>query len=158
METKYPLSLSLLLSGLMFCMMAGAHEQELSTAQVKAWLDGYKSAWEMRDADAAAALFTADASYREQPYSSPFEGRSSIRQYWSEVTSDQRDVEFRYEILTTYGHTAIAHWTARFRNASNGTQVMLEGLFLLEFSKDGLCSSLKEWWHLQINEQEEVTG
>lgn len=60
------------------------------------WLEGYRAAWEERDPDAAAALFTDDASYREQPYHEPFLGKAGVRDYWASVTATQADVKFRY--------------------------------------------------------------
>ena len=50
----------------------------VTTEQVQRWLDDYRKAWETRDADAAAALFTEDATYREQPYEEPYRGREGV--------------------------------------------------------------------------------
>ena len=36
--------------------------------EVAAWLEGYEEAWETLDANKAAALFTEDATYRDNPY------------------------------------------------------------------------------------------
>jgi len=38
------------------------------------WLAAYRTAWIERDPDAAAALFTEDATYLEQPYGEAFVG------------------------------------------------------------------------------------
>jgi uncharacterized protein (TIGR02246 family) len=51
------------------------------------WLERYRRAWVERDADAAARLFTEDATYREQPFQAPFVGRTAIRNYWANVTA-----------------------------------------------------------------------
>src|SRR5215218_8189836 len=63
-----------------------------SATKVKAWLDGYEVAWESRDADRAAALFSTDATYHEMPFDAPLAGRDKIRAYWAKVTADQRDI------------------------------------------------------------------
>jgi ketosteroid isomerase-like protein len=60
------------------------------------WLDAYAKAWIQRDADAAAALFTEDATYAEQPYQAAFAGRASIRDYWSRVTATQANIDIQY--------------------------------------------------------------
>jgi len=45
------------------------------------WLDAYKRAWETRDPEAAANLFTANANYHETPFEDPVRGREGIRDY-----------------------------------------------------------------------------
>lgn len=139
------------------CFVAGsggavAGEDDVSRAEAKEWLEGYKSAWENRDADKAAALFTRNATYQDNPYETPYRGQEGIRKYWSDVTRNQRDVKFRSELLTTYEHTAVAHWSAEFINAESGATIRLNGIFLLEFDDGGLCKSLREWWHLKVEE------
>lgn len=111
------------------------------------WLSRYGQAWEARDADAVAGLFTEDARYFETPYAEPFKGRDGVKQYWSTVTADQRDVDFESETIGVVGRTGIARWSARFKLASSGGSVELNGVFLLEFDDAGQCSSLREWWH-----------
>ena len=44
---------------------------DLTTAALEAWLARYGEAWETRDADKAAALFTPEATYHEMPFDAP---------------------------------------------------------------------------------------
>ena len=43
----------------------------LHASVAKAFLERYKKAWETRDADLAASLFTRDARYKENPFGEP---------------------------------------------------------------------------------------
>lgn len=124
---------------------------DLTIAELETWLKGYEQAWETLDPDKAAALFTEDASYRDDPYKEPHRGRDGIRQYWSTVTADQKDVDFTFEVLAVGGSTGIAHWHAEFSSRSSGAGITLDGIFVLEFDADRLCHSLKEWWHLKVD-------
>ena len=121
----------------------------LNTAGLNAWLDRYRAAWERRDADAASLLFTEDALYHETPFAEPKRGRAGVRAYWAGVTADQRDVRFSFETISAAGDTGVAHWHAGFQVASNGAAVVLDGVFVLRFDAAGLCSSLREWWHVR---------
>lgn len=123
--------------------------QTLENAALRRWLDDYGAAWERRDPDAAARLFTADASYRETPYAEPSRGRDGVREYWATVTANQRDVGFTAEILAIDGRTGVAQWTAAFTDAASGAPVELNGVFVLEFDAGGLCSMLREWWFVR---------
>lgn len=110
------------------------------------WLDKYRRAWIQRDANAAAALFTEDAIYREQPFKPPFTGRDAIREYWSTVTQLQRSVELRYGAPVAEGRRVAVEWWANLVN--DGSPVTLAGEFLLTFDGDGRCRELREYWTL----------
>jgi ketosteroid isomerase-like protein len=112
-----------------------------------AWLARYKAAWECKDPSAAAELFAADALYHETPFAEPFRGRAGIRDYWANVTADQRDIDFRFDVVGIAGSTGIARWNAKLTSISSGARVELDGAFLLEFDEQGLCTMLREWWH-----------
>lgn len=121
----------------------------ISHAALDAWLSRYGQAWEGKDADAAASLFTADARYFETPYSDPFEGAAGVGAYWTRVTADQKDIDFTYGVIATEGNKGIASWSARFTTISEGTKLELNGVFVLEFSSADQCAVLREWWHLR---------
>lgn len=135
-------------------MPAGeASPPPLDEAAFRRWLEAYKAAWEGRDPDAAAALFTRDASYRESPFRPPMQGRSEIRAYWhGGPGTKQRDVTFDFEIWAVAGRVGICRWQARFQRVKDGERVELDGVFRCVFADDGtaappLCSGLEEWWH-----------
>jgi uncharacterized protein (TIGR02246 family) len=126
-------------------MSVGA--QALTHAKLEAWLASYGKAWETRDADLAARIFSPDATYHEMPFDAPKAGRAAIREYWAGVTADQRDVQFESDVIAVDGNAGVAHWHAKFKLASNGATVELDGAFVLELDANGLCTSLREWWH-----------
>jgi ketosteroid isomerase-like protein len=126
-----------------------ASAQPLTTAALEKWLAGYERAWESRDAARAAELFTPTASYHEMPFDAPKTGQAGIREYWSSVTADQRDVDFKSQVISVTGRTGVAHWSATFTAASTGARVELDGVFVLTFDANGRCSELREWWHLR---------
>jgi hypothetical protein len=123
----------------------------LTPAALEAWLARYKEAWVERDPARAAALFTQDAAYHEMPFDAPKAGRSGIRDYWATVTADQRDIDFTSSVVAVSGSTGIARWAARLKSASSGMRIELDGIFLLTFDDAGLCSELREWWHVKTS-------
>ena len=125
--------------------------QPLTTAALEAWLASYKNAWEQRDPAQAAALFTPEAPYHEMPFDAPKPGRTGIRDYWATVTADQRNVDFKSQVVAVNGQTGVARWSARLTSAASGTKVELDGVFILKFDERGLCSELREWWHVRTN-------
>ncbi len=121
---------------------------KLDAKGLEKWLARYKDAWEGKDPDAAAALFTEDALYFETPYAEPFRGRTGIRDYWARVTADQRDIQVTVQALGVLpSGISIARWRSTFNLISNGAAVELDGVFLLEHGTPEHCSVLREWWH-----------
>lgn len=114
---------------------------------VRSWLEDYRIAWESADADAAAALFTEEATYRANIFEEPFEGREGVHRYWTEVTATQEDVRVRMGAPFADGDRVAAEFWTTMRNA--GDEVTLPGCLLLSFDDAGRCTSLREYWHYQ---------
>jgi uncharacterized protein (TIGR02246 family) len=146
---KHALSFAVLISLIFGAGNAMADESDLTMSELSKWLDAYGAAWESRDADAAANIFSEDATYQVTPYEEPHVGQDGVRNYWAGVTENQRNVQFEYEAISVAGNTGIAHWTAKFEVAPDGTPLELNGIFILEFDGDGKCRRLREWWHLK---------
>ena len=111
------------------------------------WLDAYGRAWETRDPESAATLFTEDATYHETPFDEPMRGRAAILEYWSDVPRSQGDIRFSYEILAASERGGVAHWGAEFLRLPARTRVRLDGILLAELDGDGSCTEFREWWH-----------
>jgi len=109
------------------------------------WLAAYRQAWTARDADAAAALFTEDATYAEQPYEAAFVGRGGVRDYWARVTATQSDIEMQFGTPITVGNRTAVEWWTTLKNG--GVPMTLAGAFILTFDASGLCRTLREYWH-----------
>jgi hypothetical protein len=113
---------------------------------IRSWLDAYGRAWEDGDADAAAALFGEDATYRSNIFEE-YRGRNGVHTYWTEVTRTQEDVRVRMGSPFVDGDRVAAEfWTTM---VNGGAEITLPGCLLLRFGTDGLCLALREYWHLQ---------
>jgi hypothetical protein len=113
----------------------------------KSWLDAYGQAWEKRNPEAAAALYTENGTYQVTPFLDPIHGRKAIFEYWSEVARTEENIRFGYEILVANRELNIARWSASFVIVPPGLQTQLDGIFLISLDAEGRCKSLQEWWH-----------
>lgn len=112
---------------------------------LKEWIEGYKLAWEDRDADAAARLFTLDATYRDNIHEDAHPGRSGVHDYWESVTSTQSEVRVLMGKPFADGkRVAVEFWT---NMKVDGEDVTLPGCLLLDFDDNWLCRRLREYWH-----------
>ncbi|HYL63591.1 MAG TPA: nuclear transport factor 2 family protein [Candidatus Methylomirabilis sp.] len=111
------------------------------------WLASYGRAWTNRDAEAAASLYTEDATYQVTPFDEPLRGHAAIRGYWTGVAKTQKRIQFGYEILAITDQYGIAKWSASFVIMPQSLDTQLDGIFLISLDPAGRCQSLREWWH-----------
>ena len=120
------------------------------------WIDGYRIAWETRDPDGAAALFTEDCSYRSNIFEEPHVGRQGVEEYWAGVTAAQSDVRVKMGQPFVDGRRVTVEFWVNMK--VEGADVTLPGCLLLDFDQDWLCSNLREYWHFQPGAYEPPDG
>jgi len=120
------------------------------------WIEAYGRAWEARDPEAAAALFTEYAVYLSSPFRPPSIGRDGVRDYWTRATTDQRDVRVRFGAPIAVGNKVAVEWWTTMR--MQGTEVTCPGCLVLRFAPDGRCEELREYWHAEEGRHEPPDG
>jgi nuclear transport factor 2 (NTF2) superfamily protein len=120
--------------------------RRLSAAAAKRFLTRYKEAWETRNADLAASLFTRDAHYWENPFGEAIVGREAIHAYWQSATSTQQDIRFVVSNFFHHAYTLVAEWTCAFRRKPGGEKVELAGMMFADFYGDQV-RTFREYWH-----------
>jgi nuclear transport factor 2 (NTF2) superfamily protein len=118
----------------------------LRESEVKKFLAKYKKAWETRDADLAASLFTRDAHYRQGPFTAPITGREAIHDYWAGATGRQEDIHFNVDAFVHSGYLVAVEWTCAYKDRSTGDRKELAGMFLADFYGEQL-RAFREYWH-----------
>lgn len=114
---------------------------------VAEWVERYRRAWEAADAEAAAELFTEDATYRSGIAREPHVGRAAIGAYWREATASQSGISVRMGRPFVDGARVAVEWWATMNDGDQ--EVTLPGCLLLRFGEDGRCRSLREYWQLE---------
>jgi ketosteroid isomerase-like protein len=117
----------------------------LGASDAKQFLKKYKQAWETRDADLAASLFTRDARYNENPFGEPIIGREAIHNYWAAATAQQEDIRFTVTNSLHTGYVLIAEWTCLYRDRASGRQRELAGMFFADFYGNQV-RAFREYW------------
>ena len=111
---------------------------------LSAWLDRYFAAWESNEPGAVAALFAEDAVYSYSPFREETRGREAIVREWVEGGLGE-ELRVAHEPLAVTGNRGIAHWAVSFRDSNDAT-VELDGIFVLDFDAEGLCTEHREWY------------
>lgn len=114
--------------------------------EVRDWAEAYRIAWEQADSEAAADLFTEDATYRDNIYEDAHQGRQGVIDYWSGVTSGQSNVKVVMgEPVVTDRRANVEFWTTL---EAGGAPITLAGCLLLDFDDSGKCTALREYWQV----------
>lgn len=119
----------------------------MDVAGLSGWLEGYGGAWEAGDPEAAAGLFTDDATYRETPFEEPMRGSAGHLELLGGGPPDPAGRALRLRGAGGGGEPRGGRWWASFVRVPGGVRVDLDGIFVLMFDQDGQCTSLEEWWH-----------
>lgn len=137
---------------------AGSDPVCLRRADVVRWTDRYLAAWQSKDADAAALLFTPDALYQAVPgvEAQTFRGRDAIRAYWSDVTRDQSDLTAWRGTPLVDGDRAVVELWVTLR--AGGQWITLIESNVLTFAPGLLCSRNVEYWNLQTGQLQPPPG
>ena len=109
-------------------------------------------AWESRNARAAANLFSANVSYRENPFDESLQGREEVERYWQEMIAEQEEVRVSFEILAVTAERAVVNWRADYTDAKTKERATVNGVSAGRFDSEGLCGEWLEWWHEESNE------
>jgi nuclear transport factor 2 (NTF2) superfamily protein len=120
--------------------------QALIATDVKHFLANYKKAWETRDADLAAGLFTRDAEYKQDPFGDAVVGREAIHDYWAGATGRQEDIHFTVGTFIHSGYMLAAEWTCSYQDRSSGEKKELAGMLLADFYGKQV-RRFREYWH-----------
>ena len=117
----------------------------LRASDVKRFLAQYKEAWETRNADLAANLFTRDAQYKQGPFGEPIVSREAIHNYWKAATGRQEDIHFTVKKFLRIGYILVAEWTCAYRDRSSREHKELAGMFLADFYGKQV-RAFREYW------------
>ncbi len=118
----------------------------MNRALFKHWLDALEKAWINRDPKAAADICANDVLYYETPFDSPLKSKEEVEQLWKDVPKSQKDISFKYEILSITAKIGIAHWQASFTRVPSMIRDTLDGIFLVKLDENGFCKEFHQWW------------
>ena len=108
------------------------------------WIAAYGRAWEEREPEAAAQLFSENAVYRSHRFSEPHVGRAGVAEYWRNATETQEHVRVRFGEPVVEGNRAAVEWWTTLGGDGLWT---IAGCLFLRFDTAGLCQELRECWH-----------
>ncbi len=102
------------------------------------WLDKLKTAWQNKDAEAAAKLFINTTFYQETPFTRPFTTFSEITEEWQHILN-QHIAQIDFKILAIDNETLIVEWILQDDEHS------YDGIYEIKFDQNRDCRYFKSW-------------
>jgi hypothetical protein len=109
------------------------------------WIQAMGAAWEARDKNSFAQLFTENAHYYWTPFDQVLAGRDQIGGAVGQAFANQQNIKFRYNVIDWSDRAGTAHWRCTFDR--DGKQIIVDGILRAIIDEDGFCEEFKEWWH-----------
>ena len=101
------------------------------------YFEQVREAFELGDADWAAAAYARDAVYYE-PANPPHEGRDAIRAYLNDLLKGHRNLVFAVERMGVDSDSAIVEWTWSFRTPDNRRVTGQAGATVIQVGPKGI--------------------
>ncbi len=111
------------------------------TDNLTSWMNGYLLAWESNDPDEIRALFTPDAKYSFEPFTSPVEGQDAIVATWLARADEPGDASFTWKPLVETDDVSIIQGETRYKG-----DTAFSNLWVIRFGPDGRAREFTEWW------------
>ena len=115
--------------------------------------EAWKAAWAGKDSDAFTALFTKDATYRDDQAGRFSRGHEELRAFHAHFAAAMSGVEMKFTRLIHEGENACMEWQFRGTQSGNfhgrpptGITVESKGISLLKVTDDGLVSDCVDYY------------
>lgn len=108
-------------------------------------IETYGKAWETKDPELIATIFTDSATYND-PKEKENIGLEAIKEYWKyKVIGEQDDIKFNLRHVWVDGDTVIAEWHAIFKDIKRNLLIDMDEVAIFTVEGDRF-SSLREYY------------
>ncbi len=108
-------------------------------------IETYGKAWETKDPELIATIFTDSATYND-PKEKENIGLEAIKEYWKyKVIGEQDDIKFNLRHVWVDGDTVIAEWHATFKDIKRNLLIDMDEVAIFTVEGDRF-SSLREYY------------
>ena len=117
----------------------------MNEQSARLWLEALAHAWQSQDADAMAALFTADATDQVDPFKPPVRGRENLRKGFAWWMKDQREIQMIIRKVDVIDNRFYAEIEASWMVISSGEKIQERGLLVCDMEGNKVCA-MREFW------------
>ena len=101
--------------------------------------------WKELDWERTLKTLDKDVKYYENPIDEPCKNFEEVTSLWSVVADNQKDIEYKYEIVAYNDETCIINWKMTRTMTKNETKQEIDGIFQIALNEEGKCTFFKQW-------------
>ncbi len=116
--------------------------------QYAALIEEFGKGWEKGKGDRIVTVFTDDAVFMPDPFTSPLRGRDASLEYWKDIPREQAEITFKSGEIFVAGPWFSVEFRCRFRRRRTGEWMDVRGNCFCETS-EGRISEMRMYWHRQ---------
>ena len=90
-------------------------------------------------------LFSKNVQYYENLIDEPCSNFDEVTKLWEVVADNQKDIEYKYNIISYTEDVCIVNWQMTRTMTSNNQKQEIDGIFQISLDEKGLCSYFKQW-------------
>ena len=109
------------------------------------WIENFMSGWKERDVEAVMKTISENCEYYESVFDKPCSSFSDIRKLWEVVPTNQKDIEYSYNIISEDDSSCIINVFVKRTLIPSGVVQNIDGIFQVSLDENGLCSFFKQW-------------
>lgn len=109
------------------------------------WTKDFMESWKELDWQRTLELLDKNVKYYENPIDAPCVSFEDVIKLWNIVGDNQKDIEYKYEIISYNKDTCIINWQMSRTMTKDNTKQEIDGIFQISLNEEGLCTFFKQW-------------
>ncbi len=109
------------------------------------WAREFMESWKDLDYKKTLDLLSKDVKYYENPIDMPCSSFEKVIELWKIVGDNQKDIEYRFEILSYTEDICIINWQMSRTLLPSNIKQEIDGIFEISLDENGLCKYFKQW-------------
>ena len=109
------------------------------------WIKEFMESWKELDWERTLKTLDKNVKYYENPIDAPCASFDDVINLWNVVADNQKDINYKYEIVVYDEKTCIINWQMTRTLTSNNVKQEIDGIFQISLNEEGLCTFFKQW-------------
>ena len=109
------------------------------------WTKEFMESWKELDWKRTVKTLAKNVEYYENPIDKPCASFDDVIKLWEVVADNQKDIEYKYEIISYNENTCIINWQMTRTMTRTNKKQEIDGIFQISLNEEGLCTFFKQW-------------
>lgn len=109
------------------------------------WTKNFMDSWKNLDWKRTLETLDKNVKYYENPIDEPCKNFDEVTNLWNVVTDNQKDISYKYEIISCNEDTCIINWQMTRTLTNGNVKQEIDGIFQVSVNDDCKCTYFKQW-------------